>query len=127
MDHWSGNAEYRKAFPDVRIVSVESAPGTRIPGTGSFCDGDYETPFILKGREDGIFDHAVRIHEADAVRSTLRLRDQGVFCGLQTGGVFHAALQAARELEVSGDVVFISGDSGWKNIDKLLPHAAGPA
>lgn len=111
--------------PDVRIVAVESAPGTKIPGTGSFCDGDYVTPFIRKGREDGIFDHTARIHEADAVRRNLQLRDQGVFCGLQTGGVFHAAIEAARELGVSGDVVFISGDSGWKNVDKLLPHAGG--
>ena len=109
--------------PGARVVAVESAPGTRIPGTGSFSDGDYVTPFIRKGREDGVFDLTVRITHDDAVRRTLQLRDQGVFCGLQTGGVFHAALEAARELDVRGDVVFVSGDSGWKNVDKLLPHA----
>jgi hypothetical protein len=101
---------------------VESALGTRIPGTGSFDEGDYVSPFIRHGRDEGVFDLAVRITADDAVRRTLELRDQGVFCGLQTGGVFHAALQAARELDVRGDVVLVSGDSGWKNIDKLLPH-----
>ncbi|MEW5926795.1 MAG: cysteine synthase family protein [Gemmatimonadota bacterium] len=123
-----GTGKYLKEKrPGVKVVAVESAPGTRIPGTGSFADGDYVTPFIRKGREDGIFDLTVRIHEGDAVRRTLELRDQGVFCGLQTGGVFHAAQHAARELGVEGEVVFISGDSGWKNVDKLLPHADGPA
>ena len=114
----------REHRPGVKVVAVESAAGTKIPGTGSFESGDYVTPFIRKGWEDGVFDHAIRITEADAVRRTLQLRDQGVFCGLQTGGVYHATLQAVRDLGVRGDVVFISGDAGWKNIDKLLPHAA---
>ncbi len=123
-----GTGKYLKEKrPEVKIVAVESAPGTKIPGTGSFSDGDYVTPFIRQGREDGIFDLTVRIHEKDAVRRTLELRDQGVFCGLQTGGVFHAAQEAARELWVEGQLVFISGDSGWKNVDNLLPHAGGPA
>jgi cysteine synthase len=123
-----GTADFLKEQrPATRIVTVESAPGTKLPGTGSFTDGDYVTPFIRRGRDEGRFDHAVRITFDDAARRTLQLRDQGVFCGLQTGGVFHAAIQAARELGVRGDVVFISGDSGWKNVDKLLPLVAPAA
>ncbi|HEX2188962.1 MAG TPA: cysteine synthase family protein [Longimicrobiaceae bacterium] len=113
--------------PEVRVVAVQSAPGTKIPGTGSFDDGDYVTPFIRKGLDDGIFDRVERVREADAVGGTLELRDQGVFGGLQTGGVFHAAQAAALELGVRGQVVFVSGDSGWKNVDKLLPHAPAPS
>jgi cysteine synthase len=112
--------------PGVRVVAVESAPGTRLPGTGSFCEGDYVTPFIARGRAE-VFDHTVRVTLGDAERRALELRDQGVFCGLQTGGVYHAAQEAARELGVRGDVVVISGDSGWKNMDKLLPLAAAHA
>ncbi len=118
-----GTARYLKEHrPHVKVVAVQSAQGTKIPGTGSFDDGDYRTPFILKGFEDGIFDRVVKVSEPEVVRATLELRDQGIFGGLQSGGVFHAAQETARELEVTGDVVFISGDSGWKNIDKLLPH-----
>lgn len=120
-----GTAQFLKEQrPQVRIVAVQSAPGTRLPGTGSFDDGDYVTPFIRKGMEEGVFDQVVKVGEADAVRSTLRLRDQGIFGGLQTGGVFHAALEAVRTSGTGGDVVFVSGDAGWKNIDKLLPHVA---
>ena len=119
-----GTASYlKRERPEVKVVGVESALGTRLPGTGSFLAGDdYETPFVLQGRA-GVFDHTVRITLDDAGRRTLQLRDQGVFCGLQTGGVFHGAVQAAQELGVEGDVVFISGDAGWKNFDKILPLA----
>ncbi|MBV9110453.1 MAG: cysteine synthase family protein [Gemmatimonadetes bacterium] len=111
--------------PGVKVVGVQSAPGTRIPGTGSFEEGDYVSPFFRQGVADGTFDRLVRITHADAVRGTLALRDQGVFVGIQTGGVFHAAVQAAGEMGIAGDVVFVSGDSGWKNMDKLLPLVSG--
>ena len=116
-----GTAQYLKEKrPEVKIVAVQSLPGTKLPGTGSFDDGDYVTPFIRKGRNEGIFDHTIKINEQDAVRRTICLRDQGIFGGLQTGGVLHAALTAIEEFGVSGDVVILSGDVGWKNMDKLL-------
>jgi cysteine synthase len=54
------------------------------------------------------------------VRRTGQLKEQGIFCGLQTGGVLHAALSALRDSDVTGDVIIISGDTGWKNMAKLL-------
>ena len=121
-----GTAQFLKAHrPRVKIVAVQAARGTRLPGTGSFDDGDYVTPFIRKGIDERVFDHIVKIHERDAAGRTVLLKSQGLFCGLQTGGVLHAALASVADLEVDGDVVIISGDSGWKNMDKLmhLPRA----
>jgi cysteine synthase len=106
--------------PETKVVAVQAAPGTKIPGTGAFDDGDYVTPFIKKSREDGVFDLTVKINEADAVRRVAQLRDQGIFGGIQTGGVLHAAALAVGQLSVRGEVVIISGDTGWKNMDKLL-------
>jgi cysteine synthase len=117
----AGTAQFLKENrPGVKIVAVQSALGTKIPGTGSFDDGDYITPFIKKATDERLFDHTIKIGEEDAVRKTILLRDQGVFGGLQTGGVLHAALTVARELEVEGDVVALSGDTGWKNMEKLI-------
>jgi cysteine synthase len=110
--------------PDIKIVTVQSAAGTKIPGTGSFDDGDYVTPFIQKGLDEKLFDHTVKIHERDALKRSAELRDQGVFCGLQTGGVLGAAVAAINDLKVKGDVVILSGDSGWKNMEKLLQQPA---
>jgi cysteine synthase len=110
----------KERSPDTRVVAVQAASGTRLPGTASLDEGDYVTPFIAKGFNDKIFGSTVKVTEADAVSGVIRLRDQGIFCGLQTGGVFSAAIQAARDYGVKGRVVIISGDSGWKNMDKLL-------
>lgn len=106
--------------PGVKVVTVQAASGTRLPGTASFDDGDYVTPFIKKGLDSQIFEATEKITEQDAIKRTMELREQGVFCGLQTGGVFHGAIRAAQRLNVHGDVVIISGDSGWKNMEKLL-------
>jgi cysteine synthase len=113
--------------PGVKVVVVQAASGTRIPGTGAFDDGDYVTPFIEKGFATRIFNHAVNITEQNAIQGTVRLRAQGIFCGIQAGGVLHAALHAIKTFEVEGDVVIIAGDSGWKNMDKLLRIEADEA
>jgi Cysteine synthase len=117
----SGTARYIKEHkPNTKVVVVQAASGTKMPGTGSFDDGDYITPFIQRGFDEQLFDHVVKIREQDAIRRTIQLRDQGIFCGLQTGGVLHAALAAVQQFHVEGPVVMLSGDAGWKNMDKLL-------
>ncbi|HEX8179965.1 MAG TPA: cysteine synthase family protein [Pyrinomonadaceae bacterium] len=116
-----GTAQFLKEQrQDIQIVAVQSAAGTKLPGTGSFDDGDYVTPFIQKAIDERLFDHVVKITEQDAVRRTAELKAQGIFCGLQTGGVLHAAMTAIGDAATTGDVVILSGDSGWKNMDKLL-------
>jgi cysteine synthase len=115
-----GTASYLKEQrPDIVVVAVQAAPGTRLPGTGSFDEGDYVTPFIRKGYDEKLFDHRIKVTLDAAVARTRQLRDLGVFAGLQTGGVYDAALRAAREFGIRGDVVVLSGDSGWKNMEKL--------
>lgn len=115
-----GTARYLKEkVPGLTVVAVQAAPGTRLPGTGSFDDGDYITPFIERGYREEIFDHKVKIDSDQAVARTRELRDQGVFAGLQTGGVCYAAGACAHDLGIQGDIVVLSGDSGWKNMAKL--------
>jgi cysteine synthase len=117
----SGTGRFLKEKnPGIKVVAVEAAHGTKLPGTGAFQDGDYVTPFIQSAREKGLFDHVVHVTEQDAVRRTAQLKEQGIFCGLQTGGVFHAAITAVRKFKLEGDVVIVSGDTGWKNMEKLL-------
>jgi len=116
-----GIGQYMKQHsPSTKIVAVQSAPGTRLPGTASLEDGDYITPFIEKGYSDRIFDDTVKVTEAQAIAASMRLRNQGIFCGLQTGAVLHAALSVATEQQLKGEIVIVSGDSGWKNMEKLL-------
>lgn len=116
-----GTAEFLKAaLPNLKVVAVQAASGAKIPGAGSFDDGDYITPFIKKGFSERLFDCVYKINEPDAARRTMQLRDQGIFTGLQTGAVLHATLEYIRQFGVVGDVVFLSGDTGWKNLGRLL-------
>jgi cysteine synthase len=115
-----GTAQFLKEKrPGIRVIAVQAAAGTRLPGTGSFDEGDYVTPFIRRGYDEKIFDRVEKIDYHSAVEMTKRLRDQGIFTGLQTGGVCHAAVTAARLLGIRGEIVVLSGDSGWKNMAKL--------
>jgi cysteine synthase len=117
----AGVGEYMKSVaPHVKVVVVESATGNRIPGTGTFIDGDYVTPFIRRAYEEKYFDYTVLISESEAARAAKVLINQGIFGGLQTGGILHAALDRAEAWNLKGPIVMLSGDTGWKNLDKLL-------
>ena len=116
----TGTGRYLKEhLPAVKIAAVQSAKGSKLPGTGAFEDGDFMTPFLRQGREDGLIDFDAKITLEAAVSGTARLRDQGFFCGIQTGGVFRGALEIIKRQGIEGDVVLISGDSGWKNMQML--------
>ena len=114
-----GSSKFLKENTDVMCVTVESNSGYKIPGTGTFVDGDYVTPFIESGRAE-VFDDYIRIDLPNAVRRTEQLAQQGMFVGWQTGGVLDGAIESIKKHNIKGDVVLLSGDSGWKNVDKLM-------
>lgn len=103
----------------ISIFAVEAAPGTRLPGTAALADGDYRTPFIEEGFTRNIFDLSVQVSEAEAIEMARYLTPTGLFAGLQTYAVVAAARQLISSHELRGDVVAISGDTGWKNMDTL--------
>ena len=117
----NGVARYIKEHRSAtRIVAVEAAVGTKIPGTGAFSDGDFVTPFIEQLWNGGLVDSRRHVNLSDAEKRTRELAAQGFFCGIQTGGVVHAAVREAIDNDLSGDILVISGDAGWKNMDKLV-------
>ncbi len=120
-----GTGRYLKERrPDVKVIAVEADSGTRIPGTAALVDGDYRTPFIAAGFEEGVFDLSVKVTHQQAVDMAAQLPRAGVFGGLQTAAVTAAACRAVESMGLRGDVVLLSGDSGWKNIETLGDLAA---
>ncbi len=105
--------------PNIKILTSQAAPGTKIPGTGGFDDGDYITPFIKKMMDESLYDDTVKISQHQAEERTKQLASQGIFVGFQGGGVLEATMQACKRNNLSGDIVAIMGDSGWKNMEKL--------
>lgn len=115
----------KEYYPHVLIGAVQAEIGSRIPGTASLDEGDYVTPFIERAYAESVIDLTFKVSESEAFSGAMELRDQGVFAGLQTGGVFFAARQFIRQRNLKGNVVILSGDSGWKNLDKLFRAEPG--
>ncbi len=110
----------RENSPETQIVAVTAAAGAKIPGTGAFVDGDYITPFIADSKAKGHFDYTATVDLDKAIQRVKELRQQGFYVGIQTGAVYQGMVDAIKDLSIRGKVLIISGDAGWKNMDKLL-------
>lgn len=115
----------RQVNDQIKVFAVEAAPGTRLPGTAALVDGDYRTPFIEEGFARKIFDLSVQVAEAEAIGTARLLSATGVFGGLQTSAVIAGAWRLIRSHDLRGDIVVISGDTGWKNMDTLTQKVLG--
>lgn len=117
----NGVAKFIKNFnPSIKIIAVTAASGTKIPGTGSFVDGDYVTPFIKELNDLKYLDYIAEIHLDLAIEGVKYLRDQGFYVGIQTGAVYQGMIESLNFQKTTGKILMISGDSGWKNSDKLI-------
>jgi len=110
----------RENKPDTKIVAVTASTGVKIPGAGAFVDGDYITPFIEDSKSRDYFDYIAEVEYKDAVIRVKELAKQGFFVGIQTGAVYQGMVDAVDALNLSGNVLIISGDAGWKNMDQLI-------
>lgn len=115
----------KQANDNIKVFAVEAASGTRLPGTAALVDGDYRTPFIEEGFKRNIFDFSIQVSETEALDMAGPLTSTGVFGGLQTYAVIAAAWRLIESHGLRGDVVVISGDTGWKNMDSLMQKVCG--
>ena len=102
-----------------KIILVESASKTKLPGVGSFDDGDYETPFIKEIKSKKLYDFIFKVKKNQIKTSYSELRKQGFFCGPQTAALLQATKALLNKKKIRGNIVLISGDSGWKNFHDL--------
>jgi len=109
----------KKHYPHVKIIAITAQHGAKIPGTGAFVDGDYTT-FIEEAYKKKYYDYVAEISEEDARKRTLDLNFKyGFYVGIQTGGVLQGLIDGIQNLKIKGKVLMISGDAGWKNMEKL--------
>ncbi len=99
----------REAYPDVTVVAAEPLPGDEVMGLRSLADG-YVPPILDVSR----LDRKLLVSNAESVAGLrLLLEREGVFGGVSSGAVVHAARRVADELD-EGVVVCILADGGWK-------------
>src|SRR5437762_4738328 len=95
--------------PIVQIVAAEPNPGDAVQGLRSLDEG-----FIPPVLDAAVLDRKILVTSDDSLVMTRRLAAQeGIFAGISSGAVMHAAVRVAQPLE-SGDVVCLFADGGWK-------------
>jgi [CysO sulfur-carrier protein]-thiocarboxylate-dependent cysteine synthase len=111
----------REAFPDAAIVAAEPLPGDAVMGLRSLADG-YVPPILDVSK----LDRKLLVSNAESVAGVrLLLEREGVFGGVSSGAVVHAARRIASELE-DGVVVCVLADGGWKYLSADFWDAADP-
>jgi len=111
----------REAFPDVTVAAAEPLPGDPVMGLRSLEDG-YVPPVLDVAR----LDRKLLVSNAEAVADLRALLEQeGVFAGVSSGAVVHAARKLAAELD-EGVVVAVLADAGWKYLSAPFWEAADP-
>jgi [CysO sulfur-carrier protein]-thiocarboxylate-dependent cysteine synthase len=95
--------------PDVAVVAAEPELGELVSGLRSLDEG-----FIPPILDESVLDRKFLVSSEDALRGARALADrEGVFAGISSGAVLHAALRVAGDLD-AGNVVCLLADGGWK-------------
>jgi len=99
----------REHNADVKIIAAEPELGELVYGLRSLEEG-----FIPPIFDPEILDRKFLVGSSDALRATRELTEmEGIFAGISSGAVVHAARRIAAELD-TGDIVCLLADGGWK-------------
>lgn len=103
-----GNSRYLKEQnPNIQIVGVQPEEGASIPGIRRW------TPeYLPEIFESSRVDMTIDMGQEEAETTTLRLaREEGIFCGISSGGAVAAALKLSEQVE-NAVIVTIICDRG---------------
>jgi len=99
--------------PDVKIIAAEPRYGELVYGLRNIDEG-----FVPELYDASVLDSRFSVGPEDAVRRTRQLLEvEGIFAGLSTGAILHAALGIAAKAvaaDEDADIAFIVCDGGWK-------------
>jgi len=99
--------------PDIKIIAAEPRYGELVYGLRNIDEG-----FVPELYDESVLDGRFSVGAYDALRRTRQLlENEGIFAGVSTGAVLHAALavaERARGRGESADVAFVVADAGWK-------------
>jgi len=104
---------FAETKPDVKIVAAEPRYGELVYGLRNIDEG-----FVPELYDASLVTSRFSVGSRDAIRRVRELLErEGIFAGLSTGAILHAALaQAVRAQKAneSADIVLIICDGGWK-------------
>ena len=103
----------REKKPDVQIVAAEPRYGELVYGLRNLDEG-----FVPELYDESVLSSRYSVGPRDALMRTRQLlHEEGIFAGISTGAILHAALGLADRAAGSGqeaDICFVVCDGGWK-------------
>ncbi|MFW6034459.1 MAG: PLP-dependent cysteine synthase family protein [bacterium] len=103
----------REKVPGVSVVAAEPRYGELVYGLRNLDEG-----FVPELYDESVLTSRYSVGPRDALRRVRELLDaEGMFAGISTGAVLHAALAVAGKAVAAGeraDIAFIVADAGWK-------------
>ncbi len=108
----------KEANPGCHVFGVEPRLGVHVQGLKSLDDG-----FIPPVLDESVLDGKIIVGNRHAFSHARRaMLAEGIFGGISSGAVLHAAMRAASRIE-RGNIVAIFADGGWKYLGTDLWQA----
>jgi cysteine synthase len=105
----------REHVPGIRVIAAEPRYGELVYGLRNIDEG-----FVPELYDASVLTSRFSVGPREALRRTRQLvEEEGIFAGISTGAILHAALgEAAKAVKagVSADIAFVVCDGGWKYI-----------
>lgn len=103
----------REKKPDIQIIAAEPRYGEVVYGLRNIDEG-----FVPELYDASVLTRRFSVGAEDSVRRVRQLLEvEGIFAGISTGAIIHAALALGNEAVKEGkdaDIAFIVCDAGWK-------------
>ncbi len=109
---------FKAANPAIQVIGVQPEEGAQIPGIRKWPEA-----YLPKIYDPKSVDRLEYVGQREAEDMTRRLaREEGIFCGISSGGALHAALRISQQVH-DAVIVFIVCDRG----DRYLSTGVFPA
>jgi cysteine synthase B len=109
---------FKEKNPAIQIVGAQPEAGAQIPGIRKWPEA-----YLPKIYSPENVDRIEHVGQQDAEDMTRRLaRDEGIFCGISSGGALAIALRISQQVQ-NATIVFIVCDRG----DRYLSTGVFPA
>jgi len=112
----------RENVPGIRVIAAEPRYGELVYGLRNIDEG-----FVPELYDPSVLTSRFSVGPREALRRTRQLvEEEGIFAGISTGAILHAALGEAAKCVAKGvpaDIAFVVCDGGWK----YLSTGATPA
>jgi cysteine synthase B len=103
----------REHVPGIQVVAAEPRYGELVYGLRNLDEG-----FVPELYDESVLTTRYSVGPRDAVRRARQLLDEeGIWAGISTGAILHAALAMAAKAvraEERADIAFVVCDGGWK-------------